>query len=107
MTSFLLVATASPPRLPYQKRGPYHRDFNPAAHFFIVVPARPRFAVKTCSARRRRNFELSKFARPQRDAFFSSGQVRFDMLNKNLPVRLAHSDKVQPAVICFCYRREM
>ena len=59
--SFAAVLSLS---LPNQKRGPFHRDFNSAARFSIVLLfARPRFAIKMHRTRRRRNFELAKFAR--------------------------------------------
>ena len=64
IASFSLVATVLSLRLPNQKRGPFHRDFNFAARFSIVpLLARPRFAIKMHRTRWQRNFELAKFAR--------------------------------------------
>jgi len=61
--SFSVVAVSSL-SLTNQKRGPFHRDFNFAARFSIVLLlARARFAIKMCRTRRQTNFELAKFAR--------------------------------------------
>jgi hypothetical protein len=63
MASFSLLAVSSL-SLPNQKRGPFHRYFNFAARFSIVLLlARPRFAIKMRRTGRQRNFELAKFAR--------------------------------------------
>ena len=108
MASLSIVATVSSRRLPNQKRRSFHRDFNSAARFSIVLRiARPRFTIKMHRTRRRRNFELAKFARRQGDSLLSSGQVRIDMLDEILPLMLAHSDKVQPAIVGFCFWSEM
>src|SRR4029453_9769698 len=106
MASFFLVATLSPPSVPNQKRGPFHRDFNFAARFSIIL-SQPRFAIKMRRAKRRCDFELAKFARRQGGAFLSFGQVRIDMLNENLPLMLAYRDEVQSAIVCFCFWSEM
>ena len=75
--------------------------------FAVRVIIRPLFAIKMQRARWRRNNELAKFVRRQRNPCFSSGQMRIDVLDENLALVLAHRDKVQPAIVCFCFWSEV
>src|SRR5262245_1289633 len=58
-------------------------------------------------ARGPRDFKSAEFLRRYRNASFSSGQVRVDILDQNLALMLAHRHKVQPAIVCSCFWSEM